>query len=312
MNLVHLKYAVEVEKTKSITKAAENLFMGQPNLSRAIRELEETTGLKIFKRTSRGVTPTEKGAEFLNYSKKILDQVYEIEKLYQPDKDNMLSFSLSFPHAAYITYALGKMALKLDLSRSIEINYEETNNTQTVENILESNCNLGIIRYQSIQDKYYRKLFREKKLKTKQICEYEPVVLMSRLHHLSDSQTISSRDLTEYIEIVAGSCSESTSVLNNCNNVKPERFSDKQIIVEKGSQLDLLAVLPTSYMWSSPAPLEYISKYSLVQKACSDLKDKYQDVLIYRSDYQLKELDKVFIEQLEKSKNETIPLPSAF
>ena len=49
MNIAHLKYAVEVEKTASITKAAENLFMGQPNLSRGIKELEETLGVKIFK-----------------------------------------------------------------------------------------------------------------------------------------------------------------------------------------------------------------------------------------------------------------------
>ena len=57
MNIAHLKYAVEVEKTASITKAAENLFMGQPNLSRGIKELEETLGVKIFKRTAgRGVS----------------------------------------------------------------------------------------------------------------------------------------------------------------------------------------------------------------------------------------------------------------
>mgnify|MGYP002574082408 CR=1 FL=1 len=55
MNIAHLKYAVEVEKTASITKAAENLFMGQPNLSRGIKELEETLGVKIFKRTSKGI-----------------------------------------------------------------------------------------------------------------------------------------------------------------------------------------------------------------------------------------------------------------
>ena len=52
MNLTHLKYALEVEKTGSITKAAENLFMGQPNLSRVIKDLEDETGIRIFSRTS--------------------------------------------------------------------------------------------------------------------------------------------------------------------------------------------------------------------------------------------------------------------
>ena len=65
MNLLHLKYAVEVSKTKSISKAAENLFMGQPNLSRAIRELEESLGIVIFERSTKGNSVTEAGAEFL-------------------------------------------------------------------------------------------------------------------------------------------------------------------------------------------------------------------------------------------------------
>ena len=72
MNLMHLKYAVEVEKTRSISKAAENLFMSQPNLSRAIKELEETLGITIFKRTSKGMSLTPQGEEFMQYARKII------------------------------------------------------------------------------------------------------------------------------------------------------------------------------------------------------------------------------------------------
>ena len=64
-NLLQLKYAVEVEKTGSISKAAENLYMNQPNLSKSIRELEDDIGIAIFDRTAKGVVPTEKGREFL-------------------------------------------------------------------------------------------------------------------------------------------------------------------------------------------------------------------------------------------------------
>ncbi|HPR78720.1 MAG TPA: LysR family transcriptional regulator, partial [Candidatus Limiplasma sp.] len=58
MNIQHLRYAVEVEKTRSITEAAENLYMSQPNLSRAIRELESDLGISIFDRTPKGIVPT--------------------------------------------------------------------------------------------------------------------------------------------------------------------------------------------------------------------------------------------------------------
>ena len=83
MNLMHLKYAVEIARTKSISKAAEALYMGQPNLSRAIKELEESLGIVIFNRNSKGITITPEGEEFLSYAKKVVDQVNEIEDIYE-------------------------------------------------------------------------------------------------------------------------------------------------------------------------------------------------------------------------------------
>lgn len=65
MNTLSLRYALEVNRTRSITRAAQNLYMGQPNLSRAIRDLEKDLGIVIFERTTKGVTPTEKGRIFL-------------------------------------------------------------------------------------------------------------------------------------------------------------------------------------------------------------------------------------------------------
>ena len=84
MNFSHIKYVVEVENTGSITKAANNLYMGQPNLSKAIKELEAEIGITIFKRTAKGVEPTKKGAEFLKYAKTILSQINELESLTKP------------------------------------------------------------------------------------------------------------------------------------------------------------------------------------------------------------------------------------
>ena len=63
MKIEHLKYALEVEKTGLISKAAENLYLNQPHLSKAIRELEENVGIKIFNRTPKGVVPTKDGAD---------------------------------------------------------------------------------------------------------------------------------------------------------------------------------------------------------------------------------------------------------
>ena len=94
MNIQHLRYAIEVAKTGSITQAAENLFMGQPNLSKAIRELETSLNIRLFRRSSRGVIPTPEGEEFLQYARSIIAQVDKVESLYRPDRSSQVRFNL--------------------------------------------------------------------------------------------------------------------------------------------------------------------------------------------------------------------------
>ena len=114
MNTQHLKYVVEVERTGSITQAADNLYMAQPNLSKAIKELEDTLGISIFRRTSKGVVPTEKGAEFLVYAKRILTQLEKVEALNLPRTEERQSFSVSVPRVSYIAKAVTRFVASLD------------------------------------------------------------------------------------------------------------------------------------------------------------------------------------------------------
>ena len=76
MNLQHLKYMTEVERTGSVTKAAANLFMGQPNLSKAIKEVETEIGITVFRRSAKGVYPTPEGAEFLVRAAAVLAEMF--------------------------------------------------------------------------------------------------------------------------------------------------------------------------------------------------------------------------------------------
>ena len=90
MNLNVLRYIIEVERSRSITGAAKQLFISQPNLSRDIRELEEEIGFTVFTRSSRGVIPTEKGREFLVLAKKAVKQYQALENYCsREDKDNI-------------------------------------------------------------------------------------------------------------------------------------------------------------------------------------------------------------------------------
>ena len=75
MELQHLRYVVEVARWGSISRAAKHLYMGQPNLSKAVKEVELEIGRPLFRRTAQGVEPTRSGEDFLFYARGVLDQM---------------------------------------------------------------------------------------------------------------------------------------------------------------------------------------------------------------------------------------------
>ena len=96
MNILHMKYAVEVAKAGSVNKAAEKLFMAPPNVSRSIKELESDLGITIFERSAKGVTLTHEGEEFIGYAKSLLKQIDHIEGLYKENSVKKQRFQFLF------------------------------------------------------------------------------------------------------------------------------------------------------------------------------------------------------------------------
>ena len=155
MNLLHLKYAVEVAKTGSINKASETLLIAQPNLSRSIKELESDLGITIFERSSKGMSLTPQGEEFVGYANAILSQIDSVERMYKKGIPMKRHFSVSVPRATYISEAFAEFSKMLSKD-SAEIFYKETNSQRTIKNLLEADYKLGIIRYAENFDKFYK------------------------------------------------------------------------------------------------------------------------------------------------------------
>jgi len=300
MNLLHLKYAVEVEKTRSIDKAAENLFMGQPNLSRAIKELEESLGITIFNRTSKGISPTEQGEEFLSYAKSILSQVSNVEAMYRENKHNIKHFSISVPRASYITQAFTDFVNKINNTTNFELSFKETNSMRAINNILHSDYNLGIIRYQTKFERSFSNLKTEKGLKLQKIFEFSSVVVMSAENPLANKESLMMSDLQDYIEIAHKDYYvPSVSLMDLKKEELSESINKRVFVFERGSQFDLLCGAKNTFMFVSPIPQKTLDRYGLVQKICKDYDKDYRDVLIYKKNYQFSELDKLFLSEIE-------------
>ncbi len=302
MNIIHLKYAVEVAKTKSISKAAENLYMGQPNLSRAIRELEESLGIVIFERTTKGITVTPDGEEFLQYAKRIIRQVDEIEEVYRSARTKKQRFSVCVPRASYISHAFREFSAHIRTDSPADIFYKETNSVRTIDNVAKEEYNLGIVRYQSVYEPYFERKFGEKELVGRLIAEFSYVLLVSEHSPLVGKTEVASEDLTPLVEISHPDPYVPSLPLLDARKAELSENVDKHVFVfERATQFSLLEARPDAFMWVSPIPKELCEKYHLVQLPVQNEK-KHRDVLVFRKDYKPSALDNAFIDEVIRAK----------
>ncbi len=307
MNILHLKYAVEVAKTGSINRAAENLYMNQPNLSRAIKELEDSLGIVIFDRTARGMTLTHDGEKFLGYAKSILLQIDKVEQMYKKGSVPQQRFSISVPRASYISDAFTHFTKNIDAKSPSELFYKETNSMRAIDNILKSDYKLGIIRYAAVYDKYFKDLLDSKNLVYETVSEFNYVLVMSTHHKLADKDKICYNDLKPFIEIAHADPYVPSLPLPVVKKEELPDNTDRKIYVfERASQLSLLSENTETFTWASSPESDVMKRYSLTCKNCDDNDRLYKDVLIYRKGYKLSELDKLFITELCNSKRKYI------
>lgn len=304
MNLLYLKYAAEVAACGSINKAAERLYIDQPNLSRSIKDLEGSLGVTLFERSARGMKLTPDGEEFLKYAKTILAEVDAMEHMFRTGEPKKQRFSLSVPRSCYISEAFAAFSQQFAQTDRIEAFYKETNSMRTLKNILEDGYKLGIIRYAAQYDKYYKAMLEEKGLAYELICEFRFVLIMSAASPLAGKEQITAADLEDLIEIAHGDPYVPSLPLEEVRKEELAPLKRRIFVFERGSQFDLLTENPETFMWVPPVPDAQLKRFGLVQRACGENKKIYKDLLIRRKDYKLSQLDNAFIAELCRKKRE--------
>lgn len=295
MNITHLKYAVEVARTGSISQAAENLFMSQPNLSKAIKEFESRLGFAIFRRTSRGMEPTPKGADFLALGENILAEIAEMERLYAGEGDLHSKFSIAVPRASYITHAFTLFLNEIDRSEALDFHFEETSSVAATEAVASGRCDLGIVRCRLDDKAFFYRLFGEKGLGHRRIFTYEYRLLISHEHPLAGEALVTRAALEQYTEILHGD--QSLPFLRSAGEAGNGRR--RIYVYERGSQFDLLRKVKDTYMWVSPMPRELLHCYGLTQKKCDSGSHRYCDLLIFKNGHHFTDNENLFLEKLD-------------
>ncbi len=298
MNIIHLKYAVEVSKAGSINRAAEALLVGQPNLSRAIKELENSLGITIFVRTTKGMKTTLEGEKFLIDARKILRQFEELEKAYSKKSEKGIEFSFYAPRAGYIAAAFAEFIKRIDTDGA-NIKYEEASAEEAISKVKRGDCALSIIRYEERLSGYFGELIRENGLAEMEIGKFSEVLIARKDSELFEKKDITESDLREYMELVSPEDGEKTDSLH----IEP---GGKIKIHERYIQLEVLSGNDKTFMRGMPIPEKTLDLWGLAQRKVEGLCAEYKDSVVYEKEYKFLQTDKLFLEELFKSRDKII------
>ncbi len=305
MNILHMRYALEVARLGSLNKAAETLLIAQPNISRSIKELESDLGITLFNRSAKGMSLTLEGVEFMRYAEGILEQIDRVERIYRTRSPKKQRFSVSVPRACYISDAFASFSQALG-DGPVEIFYEETDSQATLQRVISGAYKLGIVRYAERADREWKELFEEKNLCCEVVSEFRYSLIMSREHPLAQKEQINFSDLSPYIEIShASPYVPSAPFARTVKEELPDNTERRIFVYERASQFDLLSENKETFMWVSPVSQCVLDRFGLVRRSCGENKTVYRDMLIYRDGYRLTKPDKAFITALCESKRKT-------
>ncbi|MDO5345864.1 MAG: LysR family transcriptional regulator [Lachnospiraceae bacterium] len=197
MTLTQLKYAITVASASSMNEAARKLFISQPSLSTAIRELEEEIGLELFRRSNRGISITPEGEEFLGYARQMVEQYELIESKYISKVQPKKRFSVSMQHYTFAVNAFVEMVKQFGMDE-YEFAVYETRTWDVIEDIKNFRSEIGILYLNDFNRQILTKLFHENNLEFHELLECGVYVYLWKGHPLAGQEEISLEELDDY------------------------------------------------------------------------------------------------------------------
>ncbi|MBQ8953225.1 MAG: LysR family transcriptional regulator [Clostridia bacterium] len=197
MTLLQLNYVIAISETGSFNKAAERLYVAQPSLTSAVKELEKELGIVIFNRTGRGATLTAEGMAFLPYAKQVQAQYQALLDAYGKAGARRQQFAVSTQHYSFAVKAFVEMARAVDVAQ-YEFAIRETRTRDIIDDVASLRSEIGILYLSDFNRKALTKLLSAANLSFHRLIECSAFVYLWRGHPLAGRQAISLRDLEPY------------------------------------------------------------------------------------------------------------------
>ncbi|MCR4887903.1 MAG: LysR family transcriptional regulator [Ruminococcus sp.] len=302
INHKNLLYALEVSKQGSVNKAAEKLYIGQPNLSKMIIGLEEELGVALFRRTPKGMIPTADGEVIFRHAEEIYRQTGFIEEYCKNISKKALRMSAAVPWADYISEAFTNFLGRYSGDRLTEFSYIEADSESIINKVIYNECHLGIVRYNKKYDKNFRKYFEDRSLVSETLCESGCVAIFGENSQLAERRDITADDMRCYFEVRQNDQfvpDKNSAQLHN----EADETSSRVIYVSSGAaQAELVSRNSRAYMITPPLSDRTLAKYGLIQKEVRGLCREDVDIFIRSENYSLTKTDNAFLDELMISK----------
>lgn len=197
MTLQQLKYAITVADHQSMNEAAKELFISQPSLSNAIKELEKEIGIHIFVRSNKGITVSRDGGEFLGYARQVVEQAALLEEKYLGSKPQKIKFSVSTQHYSFAVNAFADLITDYGME-TYDFMLRETRTYEIIEDVKKLSSEVGILYLNEFNEKVIQKILKENDLVFEELFTAKPHVFVGRNNPLTQKSIVTLQDLEKY------------------------------------------------------------------------------------------------------------------
>jgi len=196
ITLQQMQYFIEVAAEGSISAAADLLYVAQPTMSAAMRDLETRVGRDLLTRSARGVTLTVDGVEFLGYARQVVEQAELLEQRYLGRPPSRRLLGVSAQHYSFVVDAFVRMVKATDAAE-YEFSLRETRTFDIIEDVRTLRSELGILFRNDFNRNVLDKLLRDSGLAFHPLFRAEPHIFVSRRNPLAQRERATLDDLAD-------------------------------------------------------------------------------------------------------------------
>ncbi len=197
MTLQQLNDVIAIAECGSFNRAAQRLYMAQPSLTGAVRELEKELGVVLFNRSGKGVTLTAEGVNFLPYARSVIMQYQNLLSAYGKAGARKQKFAVSTQHYSFAVKAFSALLRAYDVAE-YEFAIRETRTRQVIDDVAAGRSEIGILYLSDFNRKVLTRLLNENSLTFHHLIDCRAYVYLWRGHPLAGNSSITFDALSPY------------------------------------------------------------------------------------------------------------------